>query len=208
MSVLHQGSINLKNLGETNWEGLENQDNLRVEDLGLLDVTREDTEKCKDVLAVITYLAGYCCYAVCKKMKCLFCKDIVTCTDLADTLPENHSYIQGLSRGSLLYPDDITTNIVMYNYIIINKLAKNPLFIHSMNQRNLATELTLNALAEDDALFHSDVCGGGHSTEKVEKMIIWASTNALLNNFCARENNSIVANKDVQKNRKLKTLMK
>ena len=207
MSVLQQGSIDLMNLGDTNWEDFETIHDLHAPWLSL-EVTSEDISKCKDILAVITYLAGYCCYAVSKKMKCLFCKDMITCTELADTLPENHSYIQGISRGSLLYPDDTTTNIVLYNYIIINKLAKDPVFVHSINQRNLATELTLNALTDDDALFYNDFCGSGHSSEKLERMIVWASTNALLNNFCARENDSIVANKSMQKNRKLKTLMK
>ena len=36
-------------------------------------------------------------------------------------LPDINSYFQGINRGSPLYPN-VTSNLVQYNYIIINKL--------------------------------------------------------------------------------------
>ena len=71
-----------------------------------------------------------------KKMKCYSCKSLVSGRD--DMLPDINSYFQGINRGSLLYPNDITINLVLYNYIVINKLVKNPSFLHSMNQRKLS----------------------------------------------------------------------
>ena len=65
---------------------------------------------------------------------------------------------------------------------------------------------TINALTDDDALIPSDYCDGGHATKKDEKMLVWASTNALLNNYCAREYNLIAASKCSGKKRKLHTL--
>ena len=78
-------------------------------------------------------------------------------------LPDINNYFQGISRGSLLYPNDVTTNLVRYNYILINKLVKNPSFLvknpsflHSINQ---TMYITLNVLANDELLFHVDSCG-------------------------------------------------
>ena len=99
---------------------------------------------------------------------------------------------------------DLTTNLVLYNYIIINKLVKNPSFLHSMNQRKLSIYITLDVLANDELLFHVDSCGEGHSIEKIEKMILWSSSNVLLNNFCSMENDNITCKK-LSKKRNLQT---
>ena len=84
-------------------------------------------------------------------------------------LPDINSYFQGINRGSLLYPNDITTNIVLYNYIVIYKLVKNPSFLHSLNQRKLSMYIILDVLANDELLFHVNSCAEGHSIEKIKK---------------------------------------
>ena len=57
-------------------------------------------------------------------MKYYSCKILVSGRD--DKRPDINTYFQGINRGSLLYPNDVTTNFVLYNYIVINKLVKNP----------------------------------------------------------------------------------
>ena len=57
-------------------------------------------------------------------------------------------------------------------------------------------------LANDELLFHVDSCGEGHSIKKIEKMIVWSSSNALLNNFYSKENDDITCKK-LSKKRKL-----
>ena len=84
-------------------------------------------------------------------------------------LPDINSYFQGISRGSLLYPNDVTINVVQYNYVVTNKPVKNPSFLLSINQRKLSMHITLDVLANDEFLFHVDSCGDGHSIEKIEK---------------------------------------
>ena len=83
-------------------------------------------------------------------MKCDSCKSLVSGRD--DMLPDINSYFQGINRDSLLYPNDVTTNFVLYNYIVINKLIKNPFFLHSMNLRKLSMYITLDVLANDELL--------------------------------------------------------
>lgn len=101
----------------------------------------------------------------------------------------SHDYTTGISQGGLLHPNPATVDMVIYSYIIINKLIKENVFIHSNFQRILATDVTLNALADDDCFLSSNFCEDGHSTQKLERMIIWASTNTLINNYCSMENN-------------------
>lgn len=170
-----------------------------------VDVTEDDIEKSMDVLSVITYLAGYCCFSVLKKIKCASCKTILTINSSIENQP-NYHYIQGISRGALLYPDEYV-NIIMYNYIVLKKLTEMPDFCHSLKQRAAATEVTLNVLAENDALLPLESCQNNHSIEKVEKLLVWASTNSLLNNYCAKENDLLDGNKNQGKKRKMQTLL-
>lgn len=212
MSVLqrslpvHNQRVILKHF-ETNWEDMERNSHLGDMEKFCITVSESDITQCQKVLPVIVFLAGYCCYAVFKKTRCNDCKSLVTCSS-DDDLPESHNYIDGISRGSLMHPDPVTTRIVMYNYIVINKMAQDPQFHKIINQRIVASEVTLNILADDDALLPEDSCHAGHNTEKIEKMIVWASTNALMNNYCSKENNAIAERKTTNtgKKRKLETL--
>ena len=203
---LHDQNVSLNFFEETEWEKIENNDISNMEKYDV-EVTQGDIEECMDLIQVITYLAGYCCFAVSKKIKCELCKELLTCNEDIESLPDIHSYIQGISRGALLYPDDAVVTIIMYNYIVINKLTQNPEFAKSINQRNVATEISLNVLEDNDAFLPMNNCDNDHSIDKIQKMLLWASTNALLNNFCAKENDFINQNKKSVKKRKLQTLM-
>lgn len=201
----HNKSVELNVKQETNWEKMDNEDFI-TKLIFDLEVTQDDIEKCIDVLPVITYLAGYCCYAVSKKLKCSFCQDILTCDEGLENMPDNHNYIQGINRGSLVHPDDVVVNIIMHNYIVVNKLTQYPEFLKSLNQRNLATDFSMNALTDNDIVFPNDCCDDGHSTEKTVKMLLWASSNTLLNNYCQKENDELNQSKKSGKKRKLQTL--
>lgn len=212
MSVLEKSlTVNNKKIFlkefDINWHGMDHCF-LTDTDQFNINVLESDIDNCKesDVLPIIVYLAGYCCYAAFKKMKCNFCKDILTFSN--DDMPESHSYTEEINRGALMHPDVVATNIVMYNYIVINKLTQNSHFHQLTNQRTVATTITLKVLADHDALFPVDLCESGHRTEELESKIVWAATNTLLNNYCSKENNSLIANKigNSEKKRKLETL--
>ena len=135
----------------------------------------------------------------------MHCKDLITCAN--EDMSESHNYIDAVNRGSLMHPDSVTTNIVMYNYIIIEKLTKQPHFLHTLNQRRTACKITLDILVNDEINFPMELCEGGHNLEKIVNMIVWASTNTLFNNYCSKENNILAANKaNAGKKRKLETL--
>lgn len=216
MSVLrlhlpfHGQVVNLKSLQETEWAQMEKEHHKDALNISI-NVESVDIEKCKESMPVIVYLAGYCCYSVYRKMNCKFCKDIITCDEKAlRKLPEHHQYISGISRGGLLHPAPCSVQLVMYNYIITNKLTQEPIFQKAYNQRTLVMEATYKALRDDETLLSTDICEDGHQSQKLEKMIIWASTNALLNNYCSKENNVLAVKKTIasgkSKRRKLETL--
>ena len=190
--------IDLKNLQEPNWDEITEE--LKLDsDKFRIDVKEDDINKCREVLPIILYLADYCCNAVFKKIKCNSCKDLISGRDNVEEIPEINSYFQGINRGSLLYPTDITTNFILYNSVLIDKLIKNNSFLHSLKQGKLAMHITLNVLADNELLFNVDTCDDGRNIEKIQRMFVWSSTNALLNNFCSRENNNI--NKLSKKNK-------
>lgn len=63
-------------------------------------LTIDDVSSTDGVLPVVVYVAGYCCYSICKKLSCSDCKTLLTCAE--GNVDELHnSYIQGISRGSL-----------------------------------------------------------------------------------------------------------
>ena len=169
-----------------------------------INVKDYDINKCREVLPVILYSAGYCCYVVFKKIKCNSCKDLISGRDNVEEIPEINSYFRGINRGSLLHPNDITTNFVIYNYVLIDKLIKHHFFLHSVNERKLAMHITLNVLANYELLFNVDTCDDSHSIEKIQRMFVWSFTNTLLNNFCSKENNIIRNNKKSKKKKKKK----
>ena len=116
-------TVILSKFEETNWEMMESKECPEHYEVNI-NVTNFDFDKCKDILPVIVYLAGYCCYTVNKKMKCKSCYEIISRNDYDNEPPASYDYLHGISRGSLCSPDVITVNIVQYNYIIINKLTR------------------------------------------------------------------------------------
>ena len=60
---LNNQSINLMNLQEVNGNEMTVEQNLDVYKFNI-DVTDNDVHQCKEVLPIIIYSAGYCCYAI------------------------------------------------------------------------------------------------------------------------------------------------
>lgn len=89
---------------------------------------------------VLTYTAGF--FAVSKKMKREFCR-VISCNENIERLPDNDSYIHGISRDALLYHDDAAFNIIMYNYLVINKLTQHLEVTKSLHPRNVASDITV-----------------------------------------------------------------
>ena len=57
-----------------------------------INVKEDGVYKSREVLPVILYFAGYCCYAVFMKMKCSSCKDLISGRDNVQEIPEINSY--------------------------------------------------------------------------------------------------------------------
>ena len=195
--------VNLVTIDEAKWAEINcgQEDSIPID----ISIKEKDFDECQEVMHIIVYLAGYCCFSVNKKIGCDYCKELMTHTDDHD-FPETHNYIVGISRGSLLHPSPVTVNIIMYNYIVIKKLTKMNIYRNAKNQRNMALASTLKMLNDNCAKFPVDTCDAGHDTEKLDKMLVWASTNSLLNNFCRKENDVIACKKNTGKKRKLQTL--
>lgn len=144
-----------------------------------------------------------------KKLKCALCKDKLVVEKVMDT-DTSHRLIRNLDRGGLLYPQTEVVNAVLYNYIIVKKLISKDYekcFSNVTSQRLVAINLTVNVLSERECFSTWDDSEIHHSSEEVIKMVIWASTNTLLNNYCKLKNDLCCSNRKTSKKRKLATVM-
>ena len=140
-----------------------------------IDFKEDDINKYREVLSVILFCAGYCCYAVFKKIKCNSYKDLISGRDIGKI----NSYLQEINRGSFLCPNDRPRNFVLYKCVVMGKLIKNLSFLHSVIQKKLSMHIALNVLADYELLFNIDTCDEGHNIEKIKRIFVWSSTNAL-----------------------------
>ena len=92
--------IDLKNLQEPNWDEETEEQKINVYKFRI--DKEDDVNKCIEVLPVILYLVGFCCYAVFKKIKCNGCKVLISGRDNVEEIPEINGYIQEIDGGSLI----------------------------------------------------------------------------------------------------------
>jgi len=156
-------------------------------------------------LPVLTYVAGYCCFLVIKRLQCNDCKSRIT-NQVGDVHSIKNSLIVSISRGSLLYPSRIAVDMIVTTYLVVNKLADTKQFQISPSQRQLIVWATMRALDQVEFMFfYEDVCVNGHEPIHVSKMIIWACTSIMLNNLCFKKNDNLIQESQAKK-RKLRTL--
>ena len=87
-----------------------------------VELSSEDRDSAREYIPVITYIAGYCCFAVSKKLQCDFCK-IRMENRIGDVQNIENSLITGMTRGRLLYPSQDIIEIVLVNYLTITSFA-------------------------------------------------------------------------------------
>lgn len=157
----------------------------------IISITEHDIANVKEEMPVIAYLGGYCCYILLKKSKCDICKENLTFKDDLQ-IDDNHTLIKNLTRGCLKFPKDYISNIVLYEYIIFNKILENSeedfLAIH--NKKTFLATTTLEYLKNNNFLGSFPKCQM-HNSETNVKIIINSVTNTLLKNYCGKKNDRI-----------------
>lgn len=160
-------------------------DSIEIEWFNDITVSDEDISNLTDEIPIITYLAGYCCYVVRKKLKCNSCIELIV-TDVV--LEDSARLIQNLNRGGLVYPQKEIVDILCYNFVIVNKLTNDfeKSFMKCTNQRSLVIKITeQNLLAAE--IPNWDTCDEGHTSKDILHMILRSSTNTLLNNYVKKK---------------------
>ncbi|XP_042146182.1 uncharacterized protein LOC121835767, partial [Ixodes scapularis] len=144
-------------------------------------VTEEALSQIKDIIPVLVYVAGYAVYATVKKLNCEKCRAVwsIDKTITVSVMQQHYDLVRELDRGGLIHPTMFVVNAVANNYVVVVQLSKQPEFLQMPNQRQVATELTVELLASDE-FSDFDTCGDGHTSEQVLKHILWCSTNIML----------------------------
>lgn len=112
-----------------------------------------------------------------------------------------------MDRGGLMYPHPKVLNIILYTYLIVQKLISSDFehfFLKVSNQRQLVYNLANSILSEKE-IFITSGCPSGHSAIVITKYIIMAATNTFLKNYCKEKND---ARNSENKKRKLATVKK
>lgn len=142
-------------------------------------------------MPVITYLAGYCCYVVLKKIKCECCKEKLVLTDEL-VVEDSYSLIKNLTRGGLLYPHDSVVRLVLFSYILFNKLLENfeDEFLNVHNKRAYLCELVVKYITLNGHFPCFDDCTN-HTEKNIVNIIINCTINTLLKNYCGKRNDNL-----------------
>lgn len=155
-----------------------------------------DFEQIQHEIAVITYLAGYCCYKIVRKLKCEFCKAELV-YDEQMIVEEHFHLIQNLNRGGLSFPKDTVVRVVLISYILFNKLLQNyeDEFLKIHDKRDFILNLIFNYWhLHESEHYHLNLCEN-HKPETVLKLIMNSTTNTLLKNYCGKCNDKLGKNK-------------
>ena len=106
-----------------------------------VDINEQDIEAFSNNISVVTYIGGYRCYLINKKLKCQECKELLVSNN-GNENSFNHVLIKGLDRGKLLYPSDDIVGVAPISNIVIQKLTSFDEFVKSFSQR----ELSINSI--------------------------------------------------------------
>ena len=170
-----------------------------------VDIHQQDIKAFSNNIPVITYIGGYCCYSINKKLKCQECKELLVSNN-GNENSFNHSLIKGLDKGKLLYPSDDIVRVPVISNIVIHKLTSFDEFVKFFSQRALCINSILAALEDEQLLLESSImCSSNHKPMLLMKMAVFICTNILLNNYCFMKNDELGAAK-LAKRRKLQTL--
>lgn len=172
-----------------------------------ITVSEEDVNGVKQEMPLLTYIAGYCCYSILKKLNCESCKGSLTVDKQLLVDEDAYAWIKVFDRG-LLYPHPDVLNAVVYCFVVVQKIVSKEFekeFLSSANQRAIVCSLTVNVLRENVFFLDLEGCEKSHEPEKILKNIIRASVNIFLNNYCKKKNDNFLSAKNAAR-RKLKTL--
>ena len=150
-------------------------------------------------MPVLTYIAGYCCYSINKKLKCIDCKEYIESSYKSSTNFQTN-LVRGLSRGGFSYPSQEFVDIALICYITIAKLVKIDTFYRASSQSKVAVNSCL-AVLEAESMLHKNEA---HFCTAHNYTAVWVCTNVLLNNLYFKM--MIYAPQRLSKKRKLGTL--
>lgn len=173
--------------------------------LSKLVIEDSDSEAIRSEMPVITYLGGYCCYIVLKKINCEVCKQNFTLNEPC-IVEDSYNLIQSLSRGSLLYPREQIVDIVLVSYIIFKKVIDEfeDTFLDIYNKKSFLCQLLLNYLSKHKLLTPFEQCKN-HIKIDISKIFLSSISNTFLKNYCSKNNDNRLSKK---RKRKLQTFNK
>jgi hypothetical protein len=89
-----------------------------------ISVSDQDLIAIECDIPVLTYITGYCCYCVIKKIKYDGCKEFLT-VDREMASENSQRLIFKRDRGGLRFPRKPALSVIMYAFVILQQLLEN-----------------------------------------------------------------------------------
>jgi len=164
----------------------------------------DDFLKVEEYLPVIICIAGYVCFAINKRLKCIYCKLRVISGD-GDFQYFETSFINGISRSCRLFPSPEMVRIALITYLVIIKICERDEYQKCSSQRDFAVKLVQSVLETEHFLLSLMAkCENNHDPRTIVEMTCWICSNILLNNYCFKTNDRLTSDK-LSRKRKLQT---
>ena len=152
------------------------------------------------------FVSGYTAFKLKHKLSCVNCIDYVTGEST------DNSYFNDLNRGGLCVPSDLTVQIGIHVYTVMQALISKDYeiqFLRQSKQKAILKHFSLMSISRDSLLhfLNFDACLCGKPFEKLLNSIVCTMCNILLNNYSKELKNEIAVSKEGGgKKRKLDTL--
>nr|CAH7764584.1 unnamed protein product [Callosobruchus chinensis] len=160
-----------------------------------IELSEKDFDEVEQEMPVVTYLAGYCCFITSRKLKCQSCNEILVLPE-EFVIEDNFSLIHNLNRGSLFFPQQSVTSIVLHAYVLFNVILRDHEddFLAVFNKRSFLINFILehldeNKLIEDLTIFSSPC--SNHNNKEITTYILRSCINTFFNNYCGKKNNRV-----------------
>ncbi|XP_049954783.1 uncharacterized protein LOC126470814 [Schistocerca serialis cubense] len=134
-----------------------------------VNISEDGLKNVESELPVLTYIAGYCCHSLIRKLQCSDCTDFLI-LDRSMTTEKQFNLIRQLDRGSLKFPREFPVTVVMYSYLTLQKLLAASSFLKLLNQRAVAAELIWKIIMAAELLCESS-CPQHTVSEMCKKII-------------------------------------
>ena len=178
---------------------------------GLFDDIDIEThiDSMENIVSSLVYIGGYICFKLEQSLKCAMCISLFRREkNLILEASKEFELIHYLDRGKLKYPSDYLLKIVIYCYIIFNRLVSkaNERFYlgNNIKQKMTLVYVTEIFLMKENIINDCETCNCGNNNKNLVKKCLIKCANIFIGNYIKNKNNQELCYKNTQQRKRRK----